>query len=90
MSAITCIGAFIGQLDASIVQLALPALEHEFAPGWTCNWVAISYQLAFASILPVFARLAEIAGRKLMYLIGFALFGACLAAVRVCDRACRN
>ena len=25
---VTCIGAFIGQLDASIVQLALPALKH--------------------------------------------------------------
>ena len=26
----TCIGAFIGQLDASIVQLALPTLEEAF------------------------------------------------------------
>ena len=71
----TCIGAFIGQLDASIVQLALPTLEHEFAARLSAvSWVAIGYQLAFAAILPVFARLAEIAGRKLMYLIGFALF----------------
>src|ERR1700684_4563746 len=71
----TCIGAFIGQLDASIVQLALPTLEHEFAARLsTVSWVAIAYQLAFASFLPVFARLAEMAGRKLMYLIGFALF----------------
>lgn len=26
----TCIATFIGQLDASIVQLALPTLEHQF------------------------------------------------------------
>jgi EmrB/QacA subfamily drug resistance transporter len=71
----TCIGAFIGQLDASIVQLALPTLEHEFAARLSAvSWVAIGYQLAFAAILPVFARLAEVAGRKLMHLIGFALF----------------
>ena len=72
----TCIGAFIGQLDASIVQLVLPTLEHDFAARLSAvSWVAIGYQLAFAAILPVFARLAEIVGRKLMYLTGFALFG---------------
>ena len=71
----TCIGAFMGQLDASIVQLTLPTLEHEFmARLSTVSWVAIGYQLAFAAVLPVFARLAEIAGRKSMYLIGFTLF----------------
>jgi MFS family permease len=71
----TCIGAFIGQLDASIVQLTLPTLEHKFLARLSAvSWVAIAYQLALASILPVFARLAEIAGRKLMYLTGFALF----------------
>lgn len=73
----TCMAAFIGQLDASIVQLALPTLEHEFlARLSTVSWVAIAYQLAFAASLPVFARLAEIAGRKIMYLAGFALFAA--------------
>jgi EmrB/QacA subfamily drug resistance transporter len=73
--AVACIGAFIGQLDASIVQLALPSLEETFQVHLgLVSWVAIGYQLAFAAALPAFARLAEIAGRKLMYLIGFALF----------------
>src|SRR5262249_28406315 len=71
----TCIATFNGQLDASIVQLMLPTLEHEFLARLSeVSWVAIAHQLAFASILPVFGRLATIAGRKLMYLIGFALF----------------
>jgi MFS family permease len=73
----TCVAAFIGQVDASIVQLALPTLERAFdARLASVSWVAVAYILAYASILPVFARLAEIAGRKLMYLLGFALFGA--------------
>ena len=72
----TCVAAFIGQVDASIVQLALPTLEGAFHSGLaTVSWVAVGYVLASASILPVFARIAEIAGRKLMYLFGFALFG---------------
>jgi EmrB/QacA subfamily drug resistance transporter len=75
----TCIATFNGQLDASIVQLALPALEHQFQARLSAvSWVAIGHQLAFAAFLPVFARLAEVAGRKLMFLIGFALFTVAL------------
>jgi len=71
-----CIGTFIGQVDGSIVQLALPSLENAFgAPLDAVSWVALGYMLAFASVLPVFARMAEIAGRKTLYLAGFALFG---------------
>jgi MFS family permease len=70
-----CIGAFMGQVDASIVQLALPSLESAFdAQLNAVSWVAVGYVLAFASALPVFARLAEIAGRKTLYLGGFAFF----------------
>lgn len=76
----TCIAAFIGQIDASIVQLALPRMELAFgAQLHTVSWVAIGYVLGFASILPVFARLAEMVGRKLMYLLGFALFAVASA-----------
>jgi MFS family permease len=73
----TCIGAFIGQLDASIVQLALPAFEREFHASLTAvSWVAIAYLLAYASLLPAFARLSEMFGRKLLYMAGYALFTA--------------
>ena len=72
---VTCIGGFIGQLDASIVQLALPRLEREFVANLdSVSWVAIAYLLAFASTLPIFARLSETKGRKLLYLLGYALF----------------
>ena len=71
-----CVGAFVGQVDASIVQLAMPALEDAFdAPLDAVSWVAVAYVLAFAAVLPAFARLAEIGGRKTLYLCGFALFG---------------
>ena len=73
--AITCIGAFIGQLDASIVQLTLPELERDFhATLATVSWVAIGYLLAYAATLPVFARLSEMFGRKPLYISGYAVF----------------
>jgi EmrB/QacA subfamily drug resistance transporter len=72
---VTCIGGFMGQLDASIVQLALPTLERQFAANLdVVSWVAIAYLLAYAATLPIFARLSETKGRKLLYLVGYALF----------------
>jgi len=72
----TCLAAFVGQVDASIVQLALPDLEHAFdARLDQVTWVPVAYSLSFAAMLPVYARLAERGGRKLMYILGFALFG---------------
>jgi EmrB/QacA subfamily drug resistance transporter len=73
---VACLGAFAGQVDASIVQLGLPNLEAAFdRPLNAVSWVAIAYSLSFAAVLPIYARLAEMAGRKLMYIVGFALFG---------------
>lgn len=72
---VTCIGAFVGQLDASIVQLALPALTHAFdASVNEVRWVAIAYLVAFAGSLGMFGRTCDMFGRKLLYLGGFALF----------------
>ncbi len=72
---ITCIGAFIGQLDASIVQLALPTLVDVFHASLAqVTWVALAYALAFAASLPMFGRLCEMYGRKVLYLAGFLFF----------------
>jgi EmrB/QacA subfamily drug resistance transporter len=72
---ITCIGAFIGQLDASIVQLALPTLVDVFQESLArVTWVALAYSLAFAASLPICGRLCEMYGRKVLYLAGFLFF----------------
>jgi EmrB/QacA subfamily drug resistance transporter len=77
---VTCVGAFMGQVDASIVQLALPALRREFHASLAAvSWVAIAYLLAYASTLPVFARLSKVFGRKLLYAIGFVVFAVASA-----------
>jgi EmrB/QacA subfamily drug resistance transporter len=70
-----CIGAFMGQLDASIAQLVLPTLETAFhARLALVSWVALAYLLTLASTLPIFGRLADMVGRKLLYTAGFVLF----------------
>jgi EmrB/QacA subfamily drug resistance transporter len=70
-----CIGAFMGQLDASIAQLVLPVLERDFHRHLSAiSWVAVAYTLTLAVLLPVFGRVADIHGRKMLYTIGFLVF----------------
>jgi len=71
------IGAFMGQLDASIVTLALPHLGTAFhaTPG-VVVWVSLSYLLVLVAALPVAGYLADRFGRKLLYVQGFAVFTA--------------
>ena len=65
----------MGQVDSSITQLVLPRLEVDFGARLsTVSWVAVAYLLTMAGFLPVFGRLADMFGRKLLYTGGFLLF----------------
>jgi EmrB/QacA subfamily drug resistance transporter len=73
--ATVCIGSFMGQLDASITQLVLPALERKFNSSIAeVSWVAIMFLLVVSVMLPVFGRLADMHGRKKLYVVGFVVF----------------
>jgi EmrB/QacA subfamily drug resistance transporter len=69
------VGAFMGQLDASIVTLALPRIASSFdvAPG-VVVWVSLSYLLVLVCALPLAGRLADRLGRKRLYVQGFIVF----------------
>lgn len=76
-----CVGAFMGQLDASIVTLAYPAIEGEFgAPLASVQWVSLGYLLVLVGLLAAVGRVADAAGRKLVYLQGFVVFTIASAA----------
>lgn len=79
--ATVCFGAFMGQLDASIVTLTFPAVQQQFhAPLAAVEWVSLSYLLTLVSLLVVVGQFADATGRKAMYLYGFALFAVASAA----------
>jgi hypothetical protein len=48
-----CFGAFMGQLDASIVTITFPAMQREFsAPVAAVQWVSPSYLLGLGIFVP--------------------------------------
>jgi MFS family permease len=70
-----CIGAFMGQLDVSIVTLALPHIGADLHVGTAAvQWVALSYLLMLTGTLAAVGQLADRFGRKLLYTYGFAVF----------------
>ncbi|MGH7642147.1 MAG: MFS transporter [Candidatus Dormibacteria bacterium] len=70
-----CIGAFMGQLDASIVVIALPTLQKHFHGNLgSVEWVSLAYLLTLIALVPALGRFADMVGRKLLYIYGFAIF----------------
>jgi MFS family permease len=78
---VVCFGAFMGQLDASIVTITFPAMEHDFGVQVAAvQWVSLVYLLGLVALLAPAGRLGDAVGRKLVYTYGFAVFTVASAA----------
>ncbi len=65
-------GTFLGRLDQTVVNLALPKIIGDFGINVTdAAWISTAYILANAVFVPVWGKLGDTAGRKRIYLIGF-------------------
>ncbi|MFF4383126.1 MFS transporter [Kitasatospora sp. NPDC001547] len=74
--ATVCLGAFLGQLDASVIALVFPAIGRDFDAGFAAvEWVALAYLLVLVALLAPIGWLSDRVGRKTMYIGGFAVFG---------------
>ena len=72
---VVCFGAFMGQLDASIVTLTFRPMERDFAaPLAAVQWVSLAYLLLLVALVTPTGRFADSAGRKLIYSYGFIVF----------------
>ena len=78
------IGTFLGRLDQTIVNLALPKIMDEFSIVVSeAGWIATAYILANAVFVPVWGKLGDTIGRKKVYVWGFIIFivGSVLAGL---------
>jgi EmrB/QacA subfamily drug resistance transporter len=63
-------------IDASIVNVTLPAISNEFKASIPdLQWISSSYALVYAALLITFGRLSDTLGRRLMFILGVTVFG---------------
>lgn len=69
------IGTFLGRLDQTIVNLALPKIIDDFhITVSAAGWIATAYILANAIFVPIWGKLGDTIGRKKVYMLGFGMF----------------
>src|SRR5512138_1256675 len=80
------IGVFASLLDLFIVNIAFADIQREFrgADLSELSWVLNGYAIVFAALLVPAGRLADLVGRKRLFLGGMALF---LVASALCAAA---
>ncbi len=76
----TSIGLFMIYLDATIINVALPAIQEDFSANEQgVQWVVAAYSLTMAMFIMSAATLADQRGRRRVYLGGLALFAVASA-----------
>ncbi len=81
---VTALGAFMGSLDLSIVNVAFPALERAFSHDSRAGlaWIITGYSIVFGSLLVISGRTADRLGARKVFFAGLGVFSigsACCA-----------
>jgi EmrB/QacA subfamily drug resistance transporter len=75
--AVLCLGQLMMVLDATIVNVALPAIQRDlhFTQG-NLTWVMNGYLITFGGFLLLAGRMGDLIGRKRVFLAGLVMFTA--------------
>jgi len=74
---IVCLAQFMVILDATIVNIALPSIQHGLSfSDADLQWVINAYTLVFGGFLLLGGRAGDLLGRKRLFLIGLVIFTA--------------
>src|SRR3954453_179073 len=71
------VGLFVIMLDNTVVNVALPAMQRSL--GLTLSqleWVVTGYALTFAAFMLTGGKLADLLGRRLIFMVGLVIFTA--------------
>ncbi|KAL2072915.1 hypothetical protein VTL71DRAFT_10239 [Oculimacula yallundae] len=71
-----CFGLFLSLLDTTIVATAIYTIGVDLSSLTAVNWVALAYTLSYLGCAVIFARVADIIGRRNAYVAAFVIFFA--------------
>ncbi|HEY5428291.1 MAG TPA: MFS transporter, partial [Solirubrobacteraceae bacterium] len=71
------VGTFMLLLDVTIVNVALPAIQSSLKASFSdLQWVVDAYALMLAALLLTTGALADLFGRRRLFVIGLVIFSA--------------
>lgn len=74
---VTILGSGMAMLDATVVNIALPAIGREFGAGFrTLQWIINAYALTLAALILLAGALGDHFGRRRVFIIGVLWFAA--------------
>nr|WP_062337458.1 MFS transporter [Herbidospora sakaeratensis] len=77
---VTSLGLILIGMSGSTLNVALPVVVRHFhASPFASNWILLSFMLVNTATLVFFGRVADLLGRRGVYLTGFAIFTAASA-----------
>ena len=78
------LGSGVAAIDGTIVNVALPAIEHDLGGGLTAQqWISNAYLLTLGSLILIGGSLGDIYGERRVFSIGVAAFGVFSVALRL-------
>ena len=78
------LGIFLGALDTTIVGTAMPTVIASLGGLGLYSWVFASYMLTSTVAAPIFGKLSDLFGRKILFVVAIAIF---LAGSALCGGA---
>ena len=74
---VVCIAVFMLLLDVTVVNVALPDIQKDLGSSFSdLQWVVDAYALTLAAFLLTFGSLADLVGRRLVFVLGLGVFSA--------------
>jgi EmrB/QacA subfamily drug resistance transporter len=69
------VGLFMIMLDNTVVNVALPSIQKDLGAGLSeLQWIVTGYALTFAAFMLTGGKLADMLGRRLIFVIGIVIF----------------
>ena len=79
-------GLFMIMLDNTVVNVALPSMQRDLGIGLSqLEWIVTGYALTFAALMLTGGKLADLLGRRLIFVVGLAIFTVASLACGLAD-----
>src|SRR5215217_435088 len=79
-------GLFMIMLDNTVVNVALPAIQEDLGADLSeLEWIVTGYALTFAALMLTGGKLADLLGRRLIFVVGLSIFTASSLACGLAD-----